>query len=67
MKGNKIMDSIMPPRAAINTLEASWFEYLCAKWFGKKSVGVDPTTGVVVKLSFWRGKTYMISWKEQEL
>ena len=43
--------------AAATSIEAKWWELLCAEWFGRKEVGVDGTS--VVTVHYWRGKAYM--------
>lgn len=50
--------------AAIRTMEAAWWELICAKLFGKKSVGRDGDC--VVTTHHWRGKSYMTANKTEK-
>lgn len=46
-------------KEAINTAKAGWLELKLAKMFGKKLIGRDGNSWVM--LSVWRGKRYFIA------
>lgn len=47
---------------SINTMKAGWIELICAKLFGKKTVGRDGYYSVTV--SYWRGRSYLLDFRE---
>lgn len=51
-------------REAVNTLKATRWELLCARFFGKKREATDNGTTVVFRE--WRDKLYLIDVKESK-
>lgn len=49
-------------KEAFTSLRANRWELFCARWFGRKSVGIDGYFRVTC--SYWRGKTYMLKFEE---
>lgn len=52
------------PEAAINTIRANRWELFLAGIFGVKRV-VNDDTGCKLFMRYWRGKYYLMSYKQQ--
>lgn len=50
--------------AAFTTLKATWFQLICARVFGKKTVGRD--SGCVITAYYWRGRIYVWGCAQEE-
>jgi len=47
-------------RAAINSVEVSWWKLRLATWFGKKIIIHEKYVGIQATISRWLGKDYLV-------
>lgn len=52
------------PLAALETMNAKWWQIRLAKLLGRKHVARCETTGYEVTTYQWRGRTYFTDFKE---